>query len=555
MNSIRRLVLLGSLMISLLGTTMAARFTVRLEPGASKQTLEGRVYVIVSRNKDSEPRAQLGDYTDAPPFWGLNATLKPGQSVTIADQPGLRGYPLATLKALPPGRYFVQAFLNVYTTFKRGDGATVKLHLPCGDGHNPFASPGNVYSKVRSLEVSASSNVVLRLDQVIKPDPPVPAGGSCQQGNPKDTTHLKHLKLKSALLTKFWGREMFVGADVLLPRDYADNPDQRYPVVYVHGHFSGDGAVMGFTEPPATGAKDERSDFSKWWLTDAAPRAILVSFRHENPFFDSSYAVNSANVGPYGDVIAKELVPLVDSSFRTIPERWARRLTGESTGGWQAMAQMIFYPDLYGGVIADAPDPLDFHNFELVDVYKDKNAYFNTSDGGWVVAARPSTRKRNGDTITTNQQENLWELALGTSTRSGLGNWDIWQATYSPRGPDGYPAPIWNKETGVIDPKVAQAWKAFDLREVVVKNWASLSSKLTGRMEISVGDNDNYFLNNGVIGFEAGLKSLAPFPELTVNYVRGAGHGSGFYSEEKLIETLTDRIAEQAPEGADLSWH
>lgn len=539
---------------ALTGTAGAVSFQVRADPKLLPAPLEGRAYVIVSRTGDPEPRFQVQDYTDPAPFWGKNATLRRGQALVFNDAAKPDGYPLAALKDLPAGEYKVQAFFNVYTTFRRGDGSVVKLHLPCGDGQNPFASPGNLYSDVQTVRVGAGRTVALVLNHLVRPADPVPPGGTCQQGNPTDSALVKHFKLKSPRLTRFWGRDMSVGADVLLPRDYAANPDARYPVIYVHGHFPAGGNVFGYTEPPAAGQPDKRNAFSKWWQSGSAPRVILVQFRHENPFFDSSYAVNSVNVGPYGDVIARELVPAVDARFRTVAARWARSLTGESTGGWQALAQLVYYPDLYAGANVDSPDPLDFHNFELVDVYKDKNAYLNPSPAGWLQAPRPSTRAKDGEVITVMAQENAWELALGDRARSGLGNWDIWQVTYGPQGKTGYPAPIWDKRGGRIDPKVAEYWKRFDLREYVEKNWPSLAPKLAGRIEISSGDLDNYYLNNGVIGFEAGLAKLSPPAGLKVNHVRGAGHVTGFYKPDALVNALSDLMVKFAPAGADLGW-
>ena len=387
---------------------------------------------------------------------------------------------------LEPGDYYVQALLNVYTTFHRSDGSVVKLHLPAGDGHDPFISPGNLVStpKLLHLDPALGGTFALKLDQVLPPLEMVPPGGTTQQGNPIDTKHDKHIKIKSALLSKFWGRPMYIGADVLLPKGYDDpaNRDVRYPVIWHQGHFGE--RVIYFDE-------DLGDELSQWWVSDSAPRFILVSLRHENPFYDDSYAVNSANLGPYGDAIARELMPAVERSFRIIRARWARTLGGASTGGWESAAQMIFHPELYSGAWMFAPDPLDFHRLQLVDIYDDLNAYFVGDPSAGV--PQPAYRDDSGSVSYTMEQANHWELALGNHSRSGWGGWDFCDAAFGPQGADGYPAPIWDKQTGMIDHAVAEQWRRVDLGDYVQRHWATLGPKIAGRMFFYCGLADNFY--------------------------------------------------------------
>src|SRR5581483_7926335 len=172
------------------------------------------------------------------------------------------------------------------------------------------------------------------------PAEPVPEGGTCQQGNPADSEHVKHLKIQCDLLTAFWGPPMFLGADVLLPDGFDASSGTRYPVIYLQGHY---------------------------------PKVIVVQLRHENPYFDDSYAVNSANLGPYGDAIVTELIPALQHRFRMVPKPWARTLTGASTGGWEALAQQVYDPSFYGGTWPLCPDPVDFRFHQLVNIYRDQN--------------------------------------------------------------------------------------------------------------------------------------------------------------------------------------
>jgi pimeloyl-ACP methyl ester carboxylesterase len=532
----------------------AVNFKVTLDPTVATETLEGRLFIIVTQDASYEPRFQVGYYAESVPFWGKDVTLRPGQTVTAWEfDKTTQGFPLESFSDLPLGDYTVQAFLNVYTTFKRSDGSVIKLHLPCGSGHYFFDSPGNLYSTPQHVTLEEGKTIELTLDTVIEPYESVPEGGSCQQGNPAESEHVKRLKIKSEALSEFWGRDMYLAADVLLPEGYDENNDVRYPVIYVQGHYqdSGDNP-FGFSE-------DLDNDFSQWWVSGEAPKVIAISLRHETPYYDDSYGVDSANVGPYGTAITQELMPALDGQFRTIGQRWARTLTGCSTGGWIALAHMIFYPDLYAGVFSIAPDPIDFNYFELVNIYEDDNAYFRSSDSGWVRAPRPSTREVDGETVTTMEQENLWELALGTNSRSGLGNWDIWQAVFGPQGEDGYPLPIWDKVTGDINSEVAEYWKNYDLREVVVKNWSTLAEKLQGRIHIYAADDDDYFLENAVQTFEAATSELKPPLEATFVYSNDAGHcatpfTNPYENASELVTMMTDFMAEKAPADADMSW-
>lgn len=510
-----------------------ASFEVTLAKGVAKAPVTGRVYVILTRSDDSEPRFQID--TTGVPFFGMDVrSVRPGCPMSMRDGNGVYGYPLTSFRAIPAGDYYVQAFFNIYTRFDRSDGSRVWLHMPGGDGQDPFSSPGNLYSQVTKvhLDPARGKRVRLVLDQVVEPADPVPMGGTTQQGNPSDTAHVKHIKIKSDLLTSFWGRPMYIAANVLLPEGY-DSSDSRYPVVYSHGHFS-TSAPFGFRE-------DLGNSLSQWWVASDTPRMIAVTIRHENPYYDDSYAVNSANLGPYGDAITQELMPAIDAAYRTLPYRWARTLTGGSTGGWEALAQMAFYPDLYQGVWAFSPDSVDFRFHQLINIYADPNAYFNQSE--WVDVPRPASRAVSGDTRLTMEQENHFELALGTHGRSGWGQWDIWQAVYGPQGADGYPAPIWDKRSGQIDKAVAEAWRPMDLRLYLENNWATLGPKVAGRIYVGVGDDDNYFLNDAVELLQLAAATWTnPLADATFVYGPNGGHSWRPYTTPELLTIMYEAM-------------
>jgi hypothetical protein len=522
-------------------------FRVSFDSAVRSDAAEGRVFVIVTTNADYDPRYQVY-VAGGVPFWGKDVSgVAPGQQMTIGTGADVYGYPFESIDGLPAGDYTVQAFLNVYTTFHRSDGSVVQLPMPCGDGGYFFDSPGNLYSTPVQMHLEPNAGTIdLTLDNVIEPSDPVPPGGTCQQGNPPDSSHVKHVKIESQLLTDYWGAPIYMAANVLLPKGYdaAKNAGLRYPVVYLQGHFPFDNP-FGFQEGGG-------NHFSDWWLGNSAPRVVVVEFRHETPFFDDSYAVNSANLGPYGDAMVGELIPAIEDQFRIVPKAWARTLTGGSTGGWEAVAQQIFYPGFYGGTWGLCPDSLSFTYHQIVNIYEDPNAYFNLYD--WEQVPRPAARSVPGDTLWTMEQENHFELALGTHGRSQLGQWDIWQAVYGPQGPDGYPAPIWDKQTGEIDHEVAKQWRSMDLTKYVQANWASIGPKLAGKLRIYVGDDDTFFLNDAVSVFQRVVESLRnPSANAVFEYGKDAPHCWGPWGAH-LVQLMSDSMMENAPQSADTSW-
>jgi hypothetical protein len=522
----------------------AARFEISFASSVHAEPITGRVYVAIARDTPAaatppqgRPGAITGPIqqagTTGAPLFAVNVEgLKPGATAVI-DETAF-GHPLQSLKDLPEGQYIVQAFVNVYTRFARADGHTVWLHMDQWEGQNWRRSPGNLYSAPLKVTIDPKSKTPIRLvcDHVIPPITP-----------PADTEHVKHIKFESRILSKWWGHPIHLGATILLPKDYDKHPEARYPVTYSQGHF-GVGAPGGF---------GRGGDFDKVWLAEDTPRFLFVTFQHPSPYYDDSYAVNSENNGPYGDAIMQELIPAVEERFRVIREPWARKLSGGSTGGWEALALQVFHPDFFGGAWGSCPDPVDFRCHQIVNVYDDDNAYF--VDRGWTKVERPNQRRPDGSIVSMMKDENWFELVVGDKSRSG-GQWDIWEATFSPVGADGYPQRIWDKRTGKIDHEVARHWKEhYDLRYILERDWATLGPKLVGKLNVYVGDMDSYYLNNAVGLLEQFLqKTTNPPYQGSVSYARLRPHCWGPSSAE-LLKLMTAHIEKYAPQGADLtSW-
>ena len=541
--------------------------------------VKGRLYVIIDRLTDAEaaadgaelpePRRRVG--VTGVPFWGMEIRdMGAGAEILLTPgTEGVRGYPLPDFHDLPEGEYRVQALLSSWTTYHRADGHVLEMHRETGEGQNPWISPGNAHSQVVTVRLGsggasggragAGEGIHLVLDQVIPPMQPLRDGEVLELGNPRDTEHVRFVKIRSELLSDFWGRDMYIGANVLLPAGYDDEGDVRYPVLYHLGHFPGDRPPFGFV--PGEEGSGRTAGFADFWMSGAAPGMFVVTIRDANPYYDTSYSVNSPNVGPYGDAITQELIPYLEEEFRMLAQPWSRVLAGGSTGGWEALALQIFHPEYFGGTWSWCPDSVDFHAYQIVNIYEDENAY--ELDRGWITVERPNNRRPDGNIQFTMRQEGHFELAVGDRSRSG-GQWAIWEAVHGPVGEDGYPRPIWDHETGVIDRETAEYWREhFDLHHHLRENWSRLGPHLQGKIHIATGDMDSYYLELGVYRLEEFLDSATNPPALArVEYGRRQPHcwlgeSPNRPGEEinyrEFVEEVAAYLERRAPAGA-LPW-
>lgn len=543
----------------------AQRIEVRHQAG---QALDGRLIVMLASSEKSEPRFQVSaDSAEPAAIYGLDVEAwRAGQAATVDAK--TFGYPVRSLAQLPAGTYYLQAVLHKYETFRLADGRVLKLPMDRGEGQQWNRAPGNLLSKPQRIEWTPGKAWQVTLDGEIPAIKP-----------PVDTKYVKHIRIQSERLTKFWGRPMHVGATVLLPEGWDTHPEARYPLAVFHGHFAA--TIGNWREtPPDDSLKPTYSErfhlegynrieqqmayaLYKEWTGPSFPRVIAIEIQHANPFYDDSYAVNSANLGPYGDALTYELIPHVEKTFRGLGQGWARALYGGSTGGWEALAVQIFYPDQYNAAYGACPDPIDFRAYTTIDLYGHQNAFF--MDAKLKRTPRPAKRNYLGQISSTLEEANHWELVLGTKSRSGQ-QFDIWEAVYSPVGPDGYPARIFDKVTGVIDKKVAAYWREnYDLGYILRRDWdKGLGAKLQGKLNIYCGDMDNFYLNNAVYLVEDFLKTTNYGGEVT--YGDRAEHCwngdptrpnylSRLRYHQMFIPKFIERLLVTAPPGADVtSW-
>ena len=537
------------------------RFEISFPAELSAKPLDGRIMLGIAKDDKEEPRFGLAEEeAESDQFFAVDVDqLAPGQSAVI-DVSSL-GYPVKSLADLPPGDYYVQALLNIYETFQRSDGHTVKLPPDMGEGQQWNRKPGNLYSKPQKMHVDAANGGVIRISLAAKIPPIEP---------PTDTKYIKHIRIQSKLLTEFWGRPMFIGAHVLLPAGFDEHPNAHYPVVVYQDHFSPDFRFFSEEPPkPNLSGHERQSAQARYqmyldWTSGRLPHMIIVDPIHANPYYDDSYAVNSANVGPYGDAIVKELLPEIEEQFRGIGQPWARVLIGGSTGGWETLADQVFYPDDFNGAWTFCPDPIDFHAYQAVNIYDDPNAFW--VEGDWGKVPRPEMRDTKGNLLATMEPAVRREEIEGTHGRS-TDQFGIWQAVFSPVGADGYPKPIWDPATGVIDKSVANYWRDhYDLTHIMERDWATLGPKLSGKLHFAVGEMDTWYLNNAVHllnDFMVSAKNPYKVPDF--DYGPGKPHcytggGTAPVGEavgsifQRFRPAMRDQNKATAPKGADMSW-
>jgi enterochelin esterase-like enzyme len=537
------------------------------------QPVTGHLILVIAKNDKSEPRMQMSeDYHSAQAFGVDVENLPPGTPIVVDAK--TFGYPRRSLTDLDPGDYFVQAVFNVYELFHLGTGKNVWLPPDKGEGQHWNRKPGNPYNKTSKLHFDPRSPAAIKLtlDQLIPTMEGTDQDPVVMAAKDPAAKWLKFMRFRSEKLSAFWGRDMYLGAWILLPDGFDEHSNAKYPLVVFQDHYHAGFLPVPFVtklpESKSPGSRREQSGyrFFQDWTAGRLPRVIMIYVQNANPYYDDSYVVDSANVGPYGSAINEELIPAIEQKYRGIGQGWARATFGGSTGGWEALATQVFYPDMYNGTYAACPDPVDFHAYQNVDLYNDTNAFVRKGDFAEIPIA--ADREPNGSIIANTGAEFAFEYVLGTHGRS-TEQWGIWQAVFSPAGADGYPAQILDPLTGNIDKTVLTYWHDhYDLTATLKRDWPTLGPKLEGKLHLAVGDGDTYFLNNGVHLLQTQLEATRnPHSDATFQYGPGMPHcytgGPPEYSmqqnnanwAQRVLPLMVEHMIATAPEGADVkSW-
>jgi hypothetical protein len=453
-----------------------------------RQPKGGRVLVGVAKAKE---RPNFTHY--APPVLPILGTDVDafGPNTVLSLDANSDTFPEGSLAKLPAGEYAVQA---IFATNR-------DINLP--------NAPGNIYCDPVTVQLDPAAGTVVELT----------VNKSFPDRVPKETRTHRYLKLPSKLLSDFHGRPMEYRVGVVLPPNFDKEPDKRYALVVDVGGFG----------TRYTAAENIEPD----------PRFVQIVPDGAGPFGDP-YQVDSANNGPYGEALTKEVVPHIEKAFRCLGTPRSRFTTGASTGGWVSLALQVFYPEYFNGCWSQCPDSVTFERFELIDIYSDANAYVNAFGFD-----RPSTRTIDGDLVSTVRHECQLERVLGRGGKWQLSgrDWASWNAVHGPRGKGGLPVPLWDGKTGAIDKVVAEHWKKYDLKLVLEKNWATLGPKLAGgKVNVWVGDSDEYFLNAAVRRLKDATDSFKnPKFDGTILIEVRKGHASGGWTREEILDAMAKR--------------
>ncbi len=484
----------------------AMRTRLGIDNAGSGWPADARLIVVLAKGEGGEPRYAIEPGgMNSPVVIGRDVRGLDAGSIAVLDERCTR-FPFDRLSQIPAGDYAVQALLHRNRDL------------------NLLNAPGDLYSRTAHVRIRSEESTAIDLELTES----VP-----EESFPVETELVKFVRLRSRLLSAFHGRPIDLRAGIILPRDHGRDPGRRYPLrVHIGGYgsrFTGVGGMMTAGSP-----------FRAAWLANDAPRMILLHLDGAGPLGDP-YQIDSANHGPYGAALTQELIPHVERLYGGRGDGKSRVLDGGSTGGWVALALQVFYPDFFNGAWSFCPDSVDFHSFQLVNIYDDENAYVNSRG-----FERPGARETSGEVRYTMRHELRLEnvLGLGDSWTMSGGQWGAWNAAYGPRGGDGRPVPLWDPRTGVINRRAADAWKRYDLRQRLANQWAELAPRLNGKIHIWVGDADDYFLNNAVHRLDAFLRRAQPRFDGLIRYKPGQGHCWIGVSESEMMKQMAARTAE-----------
>jgi S-formylglutathione hydrolase FrmB len=377
-------------------------------------------------------------------------------------------------------------------------------------------APGNFYSDKKEVILNYSKTVSFTLNHRIEP--------RSLDNHPL----LKYVSITSDTLSTWWGKPVELKASVLLPHQY--DPDKAYAVRYNVAGYGG-----RYTRVNRL-VRD--NDFMAWWDSPEAPQIINVFLDGEGPFGDS-YQMDSDNSGPYGYSLIHELIPSIESTYRGSDSMETRFVDGCSTGGWVSLGLQLYYPDTFNGVFSYSPDAIDFENYQLINIYKDKNAFIN--EYGYL---RPVMRDTNGEPLLSLKEFIAYENVFGSadSYLNSGGQFSAHTALYSPKGANGLPKPMLDPYSGDIDPEVARSWEKYDFKKYTEKNWPVLGPKLQGKIYIWMGDMDHFYLNTGTRGFAEFIESTEnPKSDAVIEFTPMQGHCS-FYSHKEVLLKIQKRL-------------
>jgi len=461
---------------------------------------DGRLFLFLCEHPRAEPR----NLTWPTPWvknhiFAINMTdISADRTIHLDHSMAWAKTPEWELDEIPQGEYYVQVLWDQDREESR------------------INAPGNLYCVKQKVVLDKTLEVEITLDQQIGPR------------SLDEHPQVKLVDLKSELLSVWWDRPMYLKASVLLPADYDKN--LSYPIRYNVAGYGG-----RYTRVNRLAGNEE---FMNWWNSEEAPRVINVFLDGEGPFGDS-YQVDSENSGPYGEALIRELIPHIETEYRGSDSPDTRFVDGCSTGGWVSLGLQLYYPDFFNGAFSYSPDAVEFENYQLLNIYKDENAFVN--EFGY---ARPVMRDVSGEPLLSLEKFLKYENVLGysnTYVTSG-GQLGAHTALYSPRGEDGLPMALADPVTGEIDKEVAEHWKKYDFKLYAQEHWEELGPKIDGKIYIWMGDMDHFYLNTATRAFSEYLETTEnPVSNAEIVFSPMEGHCSKF-SHRKVLEQIQEKL-------------
>ncbi len=461
---------------------------------------KGRMFLFISENLNVEPRTQIWPNPRSKThIFAKNVDpLEPSSGWQIAHDDQWISTADWTLDAVPEGEYNLQILWDQDVQESR------------------ISAPGNLYSEKQRLVLDKSTEFDLVLSQAI----------AARKVDSHDLCRV--VEYESKVLSDWWDRPMTLKASVLLPHAYDEGKEYpiRYNVAGYGGRYTRINRLLN------------NEDFMKWWDSEEAPQIITVFLDGEGPFGDS-YQMDSDNSGPYGTALIDEFIPHIEQQYRGTQSVDTRFVDGCSTGGWVSLGLQLYYPDVFGGVYSYSPDAIEFENYQLINIYKDKNAFVN--EYGY---PRPVMRSTMGEPMLSLEDFIQYENVLGSSNtylNSG-GQFSAHTALYSPKGDDGLPKALFDPQTGVIDSTVADHWKKYDFKLHVQEHWNELGPKLQDKIYIWMGDMDHFYLNPATRAFADHLEQTSdPKSNAEIIFSPMEGHCSQ-YSHRTVLEQIQERL-------------
>lgn len=439
--------------------TLSAAPIVKIEvpAGALKGPTSGRMYLFTSTAGSRQPYTGPNWFSPEP-FYALDVTVDAGGTVEFSGP--TPGFP-ATLGQLAKGTYFIQALFDfdIY--------------------HSDHAKGvGNLYSKAQQVEWNGDNRLKFQLTEVIQAFPF------------EETEYRKQVRLYSSRLSAFYGRDIIQKATVVLPRSYYEAGDVRFPVIYTVSGFGGTHETMGRN------------------LSQGGPKAEAGEVEFIRVFLDGQckwghhvYA-DSAKNGPRGAALIKELIPEVDRRYRTVSASTARFVTGHSSGGWSSLWLQVNYPNVFGGVWSTAPDPVDFRDYQEVNLYAESPLSLYTNPEG---QRRPLAR-RNGEVMIWYEDFGRMDDGLGRG-----GQLKSFEAVFSPLDKHGKPLLMWTRDQGTIIPATVKYWVEYDINKLIERRWnEGLKEKLAGKINVFMGTVDTFYLEGACEYLKKTVEKLDP---------------------------------------------